>query len=160
MEIAIVAGGCFWGVEHFMRRLEGVVDVESGYIGGDLDSPSYKDVKSGATGHAEAVKVTFDPKQVSYQSVIRLFFEIHDPEQVNRQGVDVGSQYRSEIFYLSEQQRVVALENIAILEAKGYKIATKVTAATTFYDAEEYHQDYTEKHNLDEPECHRYTKRF
>lgn len=160
MDSAIFAGGCFWGVEHFMQQIDGVVNVESGYIGGALLNPTYKDVKQGNTGHAEAVRVVFDPAKVSYETLAKCFFEIHDPCQVDRQGVDIGTQYRSEVFYNSNEQKVIAEKLIDILRSKGYDVATKVTPATTFYSAEEYHQNYTEKHSIREPECHRYVKRF
>ncbi len=156
---AIFAGGCFWGVEHLMQEQDGVVSVESGYIGGRGKNPTYERVCSGDSGYAEAVRVIYNPEKVDYETLAKLFFEIHDPEQVDRQGPDKGTQYRSEVFYLDEEQRVVAEKLISILEAKGYDIATKVTKATTFYPAEGYHQDYYVKTGK-QPYCHSYVKRF
>lgn len=158
-ESAIFAGGCFWGVEHLMQRNPGVVSVVSGYIGGHKDFPTYQEVCSHTTGHAEAVQVIFDPEKTDYETLARLFFEIHNPEQTDGQGPDLGPQYRSEIFYTNQQQKVVAEKLIAILMAKGYRIATKVTPATTFWEAEDYHQDYYE-HKGSQPYCHAYIKRF
>ena len=156
---AIYAGGCFWGVEYFMQQKKGVISVTSGYIGGQTENPTYKEVCYENTGHAEAVEIVFDPKQVSYEELTRLFFEIHDPTQMNRQGPDIGDQYRSEIFYVDEEQKEIAEKLISILKSKGYKVATRVTEATTFWPAEDYHQDYYEnKGSL--PYCHGYTKRF
>jgi peptide methionine sulfoxide reductase msrA/msrB len=156
---AIYAGGCFWGVEYFMQQKKGVISVTSGYIGGNTDNPTYKEVCYENTGHAEAVEIVFDPKQVSYEELTRLFFEIHDPTQLDRQGPDIGDQYRSEIFYVDEEQKEIAGNLISILKSKGYKVSTKVTEATTFWPAEDYHQDYYEnKGSL--PYCHGYTKRF
>lgn len=158
-EKAIFAGGCFWGVEYYMQKKEGVISVVSGYIGGHKDQPTYQEVCTGTTGHAEAVEITFDPAKVSYEDLAKLFFEIHDPTQVNRQGPDVGVQYRSEIFYLDEEQKEIIENLISILKSKGYKVATKVTKATTFWPAEDYHQDYYD-HKGTLPYCHGYTKRF
>jgi peptide methionine sulfoxide reductase msrA/msrB len=158
-EKAIFAGGCFWGVEYFMQQKKGVLSVVSGYIGGIKENPTYKEVCSGTTGHAEAVEIVFDPSQVTYEELARLFFEIHDPTHVDRQGPDVGEQYRSEIFYLNDEQKIIAENLIDILKSKGYKIATRVTPATTFWQAEDYHQDYYEVQGS-LPYCHGYTKRF
>ncbi len=158
-EKAIYAGGCFWGVEYYLEQKEGVISVTSGYIGGTKEDPTYKEVCYTNTGHAEAVEVIFDPSRVTYEELTRLFFEIHDPTQVNRQGPDVGEQYRSEIFYLSEDQKQVAEKLIHLLKSKGYKVATRVTRATTFWPAEDYHQDYYEQKGT-LPYCHGYTKRF
>lgn len=156
---AIFAGGCFWGVEYYMQKKPGVISVVSGYIGGHKDNPTYQEVCTGTTGHAEAVEITFDPAKVTYEELARLFFEIHDPTQVNRQGPDVGVQYRSEIFYLDEDQKKTIENLIGILKNKGFKVATKVTKATIFWPAENYHQDYYDnKGTL--PYCHGYTKRF
>lgn len=158
-ETAIFAGGCFWGVEHMMQQLPGVLSVESGYIGGKLDNPTYEQVYTDRTGHAEAVRVIFDPSKVSYETLAKRFFEIHDPEQANGQGPDLGNRYRSEIFYTTPEQKEVVEKLINILKQKGYKVVTKVTPATTFWPAEKYHQDYYERKGT-EPYCHRYTKRF
>lgn len=158
-EKAIFAGGCFWGVEHLLRSVKGVISVESGYTGGNTDNPSYEDVCSGLTGHAEAVEVLFDASQISYEKLAKYFFEIHDPTQTNRQGPDIGTQYRSEIFYTTEEQKSASVKLIETLKSKGYKVATKVTRATKFYPAEKYHQDYyLKKGGI--PYCHSYVKRF
>jgi peptide methionine sulfoxide reductase msrA/msrB len=158
-DTAIFAGGCFWGVEYFMQQKTGVYTVTSGYTGGHTSNPTYKEVCNNNTGHAEAVEIVFDPKQVSYEELTKLFFEIHDPTQVNGQGPDIGNQYRSEIFYLNDEQRKVAENLIQVLKTKGFKVATKVTKATTFWPAEDYHQDYY-GHKGTLPYCHGYTKRF
>lgn len=156
---AIFAGGCFWGVEHLMKQQKGVIKVESGYIGGTVENPTYQQVKAQKTGHAEAVLVTFNPSIVSYKVLTKLFFEIHDPTQEGGQGPDIGNQYRSEIFYNSPQQKEVAEYLIEMLKAKGYNVVTKVTPASTFYKAEEYHQNHYENEGT-EPYCHFKTKRF
>ncbi len=159
-EIAIYAGGCFWGVENLMMKYwPGVKSIESGYIGGHKENPTYEEVKAHTTGHAEAVRIYFDPHVVSYETLTRLFFEIHDPTQLNRQGIDIGDQYRSEIFYTSPKQEMVAQRLIALLREKGLDVVTRLTPASTFWRAEEYHQKYFEK-NGGEPDCHRYVKRF
>ncbi|MBN1355784.1 bifunctional methionine sulfoxide reductase B/A protein [bacterium] len=158
-ERAIFAGGCFWGVEYHFNRAEGVISATSGYTGGETDNPGYREVCSHQTGHAEAVEVVFDPGITSFETLARLFFEIHDPTQKNRQGPDVGDQYRSEIFYTTDQQKAIAEKLIRILEEKGFKIATRVTRAGTFWKAEDYHQDYYDKKGSI-PHCHMRTKRF
>lgn len=158
-EIAIFAGGCFWGVEHLMQQQPGVKTVESGYIGGFREHPTYEEVKAHLTGHAEAVRIVFNPEIINYETLAKCFFEIHDPTQRDGQGPDIGEQYRSEIFYLSEEQKETALRLIEVLKQKGYDVATRVTPAATFWPAESYHQDYYEKKGT-EPYCHRYTKRF
>jgi peptide-methionine (S)-S-oxide reductase len=147
--ITYFAAGCFWGVEEAFRHLDGVLSAESGYMGGKTENPSYEDVCSHETGHAEAVKVTFDPEKVSYEELLRVFFEIHNPTHVNRQGPDVGDQYRTEIFYTDEAQKQAAEKAKAELDASGKydkPIATQITKAPTFYRAEEYHQHYLQKH--------------
>lgn len=156
---AIFAGGCFWGVEYFLQKSPGVISVTSGFIGGHVKNPSYKEVCTGRTGHAEAVKIMYDPDKISYDNLLRLFLEIHDPTQIGGQGPDLGDQYRSEIFYLNEEQKKIAEKNIGILKEKGLKVATVVTKASEFYEAENYHQDYYFK-NGKVPYCHAYTKRF
>ena len=156
---AIFAGGCFWGMEHLFNKANGVISTDVGYMGGDKNNPTYEEVCSDNTNHAEAIEVIFDNSLTSFEEMTKLFFEIHDPTQVNRQGPDIGSQYRSVIFYLSEEQRVIAEKLINTLEKKGYDIATEVTKATTFWKAENYHQDYYSK-NGKEPYCHSYIKRF
>lgn len=158
-EKAIFAGGCFWGVEYHFGKVKGVLSAKSGYIGGLTDHPTYKEVCSGKTGHAEAVEIAFDPALVSYETLAKLFFEIHDPGQVNRQGPDIGTQYRSAVFYADEEQKRVAEKLIAELKTKGYNVVTTVEKAGTFWEAEGYHQDYYEK-NGHQPYCHVYQKRF
>ncbi len=158
-DIAIFAGGCFWGVEHLMKQLPGVISVVSGYIGGTLPNPTYQDVCNHLTGHAEAVRIIFDPNKITYETLVKRFFEIHDPEQVNKQGPDIGEQYRSEIFYTTPEQKEIALKLIRSLKDKGYQIATKVTPATSFWLAEDYHQKYYEKTGK-QPYCHQYMKKF
>lgn len=156
---AIFAGGCFWGVEYFLQKSPGVISAASGYIGGHVKNPSYKEVCTGRTGHAEAVKIIYDPQKTSYETLLRLFLEIHDPTQVGGQGPDIGDQYRSEIFWLNEEQKNLAEKNLNLLRTKGLKIATALTRATEFYPAEGYHQDYY-FNNGKVPYCHAYTKRF
>ncbi|HWE36966.1 MAG TPA: peptide-methionine (S)-S-oxide reductase MsrA [Isosphaeraceae bacterium] len=148
MATATFAAGCFWGVEEAFRRVPGVVDAEVGYTGGHTDNPSYRDVCSGRTGHAEAVRVEFDPAQVSYDRLLDVFFEIHDPTTPNRQGPDVGSQYRSAVFYHDDDQRRAAEAARARLDAAGRfrrPIVTQIAPAATFWRAEEYHQRYFQK---------------
>lgn len=156
---AIFAGGCFWGVEYFMQKAVGVVSVTSGYTGGSVRNPSYKEVCTGRTGHAEAVKIIYNPSLTTYETLLKLFMEIHDPTQAGGQGPDIGDQYRSEIFYLNDDQKKTAEKDIALLKSKGYKVVTQITAASDFYDAEKYHQDYY-FNNGKTPYCHGYTKRF
>jgi peptide methionine sulfoxide reductase msrA/msrB len=156
---AIFAGGCFWGVEYFLQKEPGVISVTSGYTGGHVKNPSYKEVCTGKTGHAEAVKIIYDPKKTSYEKLLRTFLEIHDPTQVGGQGPDIGDQYRSEIFYMNEQQKEIAEKDLKILRDKGFKIATTLTMSSEFYEAEDYHQDYYFNHNK-LPYCHSYVKRF
>jgi peptide-methionine (S)-S-oxide reductase len=145
-EKATFAAGCFWGVEVDFRNTPGVTDVRVGYTGGHTDNPSYEEVCSGTTGHAEAVEVAFDPTEVSYADLVDRFWTLHDPTQVNRQGWDVGSQYRSAIFTHSPEQAEVAAEAKARAQTRfPQPIATEITAATTFWPAEEYHQQYLVK---------------
>jgi peptide methionine sulfoxide reductase msrA/msrB len=156
---AIFAAGCFWGVEHYFKMVDGVKSTQVGYIGGTTKNPTYEEVCYESTGHAEAIEVVYDPKKVTFEELAKYFFEIHDPTQVNRQGPDIGEQYRSEIYYLDDNQKQVSEKLIEILEDKGYKIATKLTPATEFYPAENYHQDYYDKTG-GIPYCHTYTQRF
>jgi peptide-methionine (S)-S-oxide reductase len=147
-ETATLAGGCFWCLEPIYADLRGVESVVSGYIGGDAPNPTYREVCSGTTGHAEAVQITFDPAEISYRELLEVFFTIHDPTTLNRQGADVGTQYRSSIFYHSAEQRAVAQAVIANVESSGVwdaPIVTELAPATTFYPAEEYHQRYFER---------------
>lgn len=158
-ELGYFAGGCFWGVEHFLEDLPGVLDVESGYMGGAKDSPTYEEVSSGDSGHAETVRVSFDPQQISYEAVAKRFFEIHDPTQVDGQGPDLGPQYRSAVFVTGPEQRAAAQGLIARLTANGYKVATTVEDAGKFWTAEEYHQNYYVR-TRKTPYCHMPVPRF
>lgn len=156
---AYFAGGCFWGVEYYFQNVDGVISTSVGYMGGSKERPTYREVCEGNTGYVEVLEVVFDPSVVTFEELARLFFEIHDPTQVNRQGPDVGEQYRSVVFYVDEGQKQTTDKLIRILEDKGYKIATKVEPAKTFWEAEDYHQDYYEKTGK-QPYCHAYKKRF
>ena len=158
-EVAIFAGGCFWGVEHLMQQQPGILSIEVGYIGGSTENPTYREVCSHTTGHAEAVRIVFDPKKVSYTTLAKLFFEIHDPTQSDGQGPDLGDQYRSEIFYTTSRQKEIAEELIGQLQGKGCQVVTRVTPATVFWKAEDYHQNYYNKTGK-APYCHRYIPRF
>jgi peptide methionine sulfoxide reductase msrA/msrB len=158
-EKAYFAGGCFWGVEYYFEDAEGVISTTVGFMGGNKDNPTYKDVSYTKTGHAETVEVVYDPEKTTYEKMAKLFFEIHDPTQVNRQGPDIGEQYRSVVFYTDENQKKIAEKLIGILENKGYKVATQVVKAGQFWEAEDYHQDYYEK-NHSQPYCHVYQKKF
>jgi peptide-methionine (S)-S-oxide reductase len=152
---AMFAAGCFWGVEAAFRRLPGVLSTEVGYSGGHTKNPTYKDVCGDETGHAEVVLVEFDPSQVSFGKLLKVFWSEHDPTQLNRQGPDVGSQYRSAVFFYSPEQKAVAEESKRELEKSGsFKrpVVTEITPAREFYRAEEYHQQYLEKRGL--ATCH------
>jgi peptide-methionine (S)-S-oxide reductase len=155
LEMATLAGGCFWCLDAVFRQLRGVEKVESGYTGGPYPNPSYRDVCSGMTGHAEAVQITFDPAQITYRDLLGVFFTIHDPTTLNRQGADVGTQYRSAIFYHSPEQRNAAEEVIDELNRNHVwddPIVTEVKPLGAFYPAERYHQDYYAA-NQEQPYC-------
>lgn len=156
---AYFAGGCFWGVEFYLKKIIGVVKVTSGYIGGEVANPTYEEVCTKKTGHAEAVEVLFDPHVTDYKTVAMAFFEIHDPTEKDKQGPDIGPQYRSAVFYLTKQQKQIAEELIGFLNRKGFSVQTAVVPASIFYPAEEYHQNYYEKHKA-HPYCHRPVHRF
>jgi peptide methionine sulfoxide reductase msrA/msrB len=156
---AYFAGGCFWGVEYYLEKIDGVKEVTSGFMGGHLKNPGYYDVVRKDTGHLETVEVVYNPSEVSYETLAKTFFEIHDPTQVDGQGPDIGSQYLSAIFVSNKEERETIDRLIKILEHKGFKIATKVLPKAPFYSAEAYHQDYYERKGS-KPYCHRRVKRF
>lgn len=144
----ILAGGCFWGVEELLRKQHGVIKTRVGYTGGHTQNPTYKEVCTGQTGHAEAIEVTFDPKKTNYKNIFHFFFSIHNPTTVNQQGNDVGSQYRSAIFYQNLQEQQIAEEVIAAVKEKNFwekPVVTEVLELDKFYSAEDYHQDYLQK---------------
>lgn len=156
-EKAILAGGCFWGMEELFRKQQGVIDVKNGYSGGFIPNPSYKVIGSGLTGHAESVEITYDPSKISYETILHFFFQIHDPTTKNKQGNDTGSQYRSAIFYLNDEQKQIAARTIKKADKSGVfpgKIVTELKKAGKFYIAEDYHQDYLE-HNPGGYTCHK-----
>jgi methionine-S-sulfoxide reductase len=157
-EIAVLAGGCFWGMEDLVRKIPGVLATEVGYSGGESSQPEYKDVKTGTTGHAEALQVEFDNEILSFGTLLQHFFRMHDPTTLNRQGNDIGSQYRSAIFYMNESQKEVALKMIDRINQSGAwprPLVTEVMAFKKFHPAEAYHQDYLEK-NPNGYTCHYY----
>lgn len=159
MKKAYFAGGCFWGVEYYMKKINGVISVTSGFMGGHVENPTYRQVCDTDTGHAETVEIVYDPSQTSFRDLAKRFFEIHDPTQVDRQGPDMGPQYRSAIFVTDENEREIVDELILALETNGYDVVTEVVDAGVFYPAEDYHQNYyakTGKH----PYCHAPVDRF
>lgn len=154
-DIATLAGGCFWCLEAVFSEMEGVHNVTSGYTGGSTINPSYEDVSTGKTGHAESVQIEFDPRIISFEEILKIFFTMHNPTTMNRQGFDVGSQYRSAIFHHSDEQKKIALSVIRRLDSEkiwGDPIVTEVTPFEHFYKAEDYHQGYYE-HNQQKPYC-------
>lgn len=160
-EVAYFASGCFWGTEYHFMKTAGVRSTTVGYMGGDVENPTYKQVCTGKTGHVETTEVVFDTSQTSYENLIKLFFETHDFTQVDGQGPDIGTQYRSVIFYVNDEQKKVAQTYLQILSAKGYKVATQLLPAenSEFWEAEDYHQEYYDKKN-GTPYCHIYRKIF
>lgn len=158
-ETAIFASGCFWGTEYYFQKAEGVISTAVGYVGGITENPTYEQVSTGRTGHAEATEVTYDPAKTSYENMVKLFYETHNPGQRDGQGPDIGTQYRSGIFYLNDEQRAIAEKLTEQLKSKGYKVVTEITKAGPFYKAEDYHQNYYGK-NGKNPYCHVYTKKF
>jgi peptide-methionine (S)-S-oxide reductase len=155
-EVATLAGGCFWCLEAVFDQLKGVESVESGYMGGTTPNPRYEDVCTGNTGHAEVVRVTFDPAQLSYRDLLAVFFTIHDPTTLNRQGNDVGTQYRSAIFFHSDEQKRIAAEVMKRLDGEKLwngPIVTEIAPASTFYVAEDHHQEYFERVGASNPYC-------
>lgn len=158
-EEAIFAAGCFWGVEHLFKQLQGVVKTQVGYSGGKTQSPTYEAICAGNTGHYEVLRVLYDPKKITYEQIVKYFFEIHDFTQENGQGPDIGTQYKSVIFYYNEEQKNIALGVIHLLELQGLVVATQLLPVTVFWPAENYHQDYYAKTGK-QPYCHRRIKRF
>ena len=147
-QIATFAAGCFWGVQEILSNIKGVINTTVGYMGGKLDKPTYQDVKTGTTDHAEVVQVEFDPKQITYYELLEYFFRLHDPTTLNSQGFDFGTQYRSVIFYHNDEQKISAKKLIDKLETDNIfnkSIVTQIIPSATFYKAEEYHQDYFKK---------------
>ena len=159
METAYFASGCFWGTEYHFMKAKGVLETTVGYMGGHTQHPTYKEVCTGTTGHAETTEVVFDPTLTSYEELVKLYFETHDFTQVGGQGPDIGDQYRSVIFYTSDEQKQMADKYIKILGDKGYKVATILEKAPEFWSAEDYHQEYYDKKN-GSPYCHIYRKIF
>jgi peptide methionine sulfoxide reductase msrA/msrB len=158
-ETVYFGGGCFWGVEFYLQKEIGVVETSCGYMGGTTDNPDYESVCSHETGHAEVVKIIYDSDKIDFEKLCKLFFELHDPTQINRQGPDVGDQYRSVIFFTTPSQEKISLELVSRLSEKGLKVATKIKNEEKFWEAEGYHQDYYERKG-EIPYCHRPTKRF
>ena len=156
---AIFAAGCFWGVEYYFKTAPGVLRTRVGYTGGTTVNPTYQEVCTNTTGHAEAIEVIFDPEKTNFEELCKLFFEIHDPTQLNRQGPDVGEQYRSAVFYLNQEQKQTTEKLINILKEKGLNVVTQVVPAAPFYEAEEKHQDYYNKTGS-KPYCHFRIKKF
>lgn len=156
---AYFAGGCFWGVEYYLEKQDGVLSVVSGYMGGDKPNPSYKDVSRGNSGYYETVEVVYDASKVDYETLARLFFEIHDPTQKDGQGPDIGEQYHSVIFVQNKKERDIIRKLISLLELKGYDVATTIRDKKKFYEAEKYHQNYYDRKGK-KPYCHGYVKRF
>ncbi len=159
VETAIFACGCFWGAQYQFEHAKGVIKSTVGYMGGDKENPTYQEVKAHITGHAEVTQVEFDADETTYTDLCKVFFEIHDPAQTDGQGPDIGPQYRSEIFYLNEEQKKQAEEVIELLRSKGYEVNTRLTPASTFWVGEDYHQHYYDKTG-GEPYCHIRTKKF
>ena len=156
---AYFAAGCFWGVEYYFQKLDGVLQVDSGYMGGTVDNPTYHQVLTKTTGHLEAVEVVYDPSKVEYKQLVKYFFEIHDFTQTDGQGPDIGPQYLSAIFYQTKEEKDIALEIVEILTDMGYSVATQLREYKPFYKAETYHQDYY-KNRGTKPYCHSYNQIF
>jgi peptide methionine sulfoxide reductase msrA/msrB len=158
-EEAILAAGCFWGVQHYLDKLNGILKTEVGYSGGSKLNPTYKEVCAGNTGHLEVIRVIYDPKKIKYADMLKYFFEIHDFTQTNGQGPDLGGQYLSAIFYFNDEQHKIAREIVEILKSKGYNVATSLKEVGVFWPAEDYHQNYYAL-NEKEPYCHSWHKIF
>ena len=159
MAKAYFSAGCFWGVEYYFKRLEGVIHTTVGFMGGNTKNPSYKEVKNGTTGHLETIEVEYDSEAVPYETLARYFFEIHDFEQVDGQGVDIGTQYLSVLWFANNDERDTALRVFGDLMRMGYHPATQIREAVLFYPAEDYHQNYLDERH-ETPECHVYRKIF
>lgn len=159
LEKAYLASGCFWGTEYWLKKIKGVVSTSVGYSGGNTQNPTYEDICTGITNHAETTEVVYDPSLSTYEDILKKFFETHDPSQVDRQGPDVGTQYRSAIFYKTEEEKASALKVIGLLEDKGFEVVTELTKFEKYWIAENYHQDYYFKKGQT-PYCHIYKKKF
>ena len=159
MKKAYFACGCFWGAQYYFDKLQGVKSTTVGYMGGKLDNPKYTDVKKGTTGHLETTEVVYDPSVLTYESLVKYFFEIHDFSQEDGQGVDIGSQYLSAIFVSNDEEREICNKVIKILQDKNFKVATTILSVQTFWKAEDYHQSYLENRH-ESPECHAHRKIF
>ena len=159
MAKAYFSAGCFWGVEYYFKRLKGVTKTVVGFMGGDLENPSYKQVKTGTTGHLETIEVEYDPEVVSYEALVRYFFEIHNFEQVDGQGIDIGTQYLSAIWFNDNTERDTAIKVFGELMQMGYSPVTQIRTVMSFYPAEDYHQDYLDERG-ETPECHVWRKVF
>ena len=159
MAKAYFSAGCFWGVEYYFKRLKGVTKTVVGFMGGKLENPSYKQVKTGTTGHLETIEVEYDPDIVSYEALVRYFFEIHNFEQVDGQGIDIGTQYLSAIWFNDNTERDTAIKVFGELMQMGYSPVTQIRTVMSFYPAEDYHQDYLDQRG-ETPECHVWRKVF
>ena len=159
MATAYFSAGCFWGVEYYFKRLKGITKTAVGFMGGSIDNPSYKQVKTGTTGHLETLMVEYDPAMVSYEALIKYFFEIHDFEQIDGQGIDIGSQYLSAIWVATPEEQAIAEKVMGELKQMGYHPTTQIKKVATFYLAEDYHQNYLDS-KQESPECHVYRKVF
>jgi len=158
-DTAIFAGGCFWGMEYYLNNVKGVKSTQVGYIGGHTDNPTYADVCNHTSGHIEAVEVVFDPSKTDFETICKVFFEIHNPGQLNRQGPDIGEQYKSAIFYFNEDQKNISLKLIEDLKSRDYSVVTELIKTSKFWPAESNHQDYYDR-NGNKPYCHFYKRKF
>jgi len=159
IKVAYLASGCFWGTEYWLNKTKGVTSTSVGYCGGKTENPTYEDICTGTTQHAETAKVEYDTTLTTYENILKKFFETHDPSQINRQGPDIGTQYRSAIFYKTEEEKETALKVIDLLKAKGFEVVTELTKFDKFWTAENHHQNYYYKKGQI-PYCHIYKKKF